>query len=52
MPPRSPAAHAADPSFIELFTPKLITVFREGYGWRDLPGYLAANARAEGSSES
>ena len=31
-----PAARAADPSFIELFTPKLITVFREGYGWRDL----------------
>ena len=31
-----PAARAADPSFIDLFTPKLITVFREGYGWRDL----------------
>jgi SulP family sulfate permease len=27
--------HAA-PSFTDLFTPKLITVFREGYGWRDL----------------
>ena len=26
----------AEPSFVELFTPKLITVFREGYGWRDL----------------
>ena len=26
----------AEPTFIELFTPKLITVFREGYGWRDL----------------
>jgi len=26
----------AEPSFIELFTPKLVTVFREGYGWRDL----------------
>ena len=25
-----------EPTFIELFTPKLITVFREGYGWRDL----------------
>ncbi|MFA6266401.1 MAG: SulP family inorganic anion transporter [Pseudolabrys sp.] len=24
------------PTFVELFTPKLITVFREGYGWRDL----------------
>ncbi len=31
-----PAVHIAKPSFIELFTPKLITVFREGYGWRDL----------------
>ncbi|HEY5305297.1 MAG TPA: SulP family inorganic anion transporter [Pseudolabrys sp.] len=31
-----PAVHAAEPSFIDLFTPKLITVFREGYGWRDL----------------
>ena len=27
---------AIEPTFIELFTPKLITVFREGYGWRDL----------------
>jgi SulP family sulfate permease len=26
----------AEPSFVELFTPKLVTVFREGYGWRDL----------------
>lgn len=26
----------ANPTFIELFTPKLITVLREGYGWRDL----------------
>jgi sulfate permease, SulP family len=26
----------AEPTFVELFTPKLITVFREGYGWRDL----------------
>lgn len=25
-----------EPTFIELFTPKLVTVFREGYGWRDL----------------
>ncbi|MCW5691569.1 MAG: STAS domain-containing protein [Pseudolabrys sp.] len=24
------------PTFIELFTPKLVTVLREGYGWRDL----------------
>jgi sulfate permease, SulP family len=24
------------PTFVELFTPKLVTVFREGYGWRDL----------------
>ena len=26
----------AEPSFVELFTPKIVTVFREGYGWRDL----------------
>ena len=25
-----------EPSFVELFTPKLVTVFREGYGWADL----------------
>src|ERR1044072_9122791 len=25
-----------EPTFYELFTPKLITVFREGYGWPDL----------------
>jgi len=31
----SPALPAA-PSAAELFTPKLITVLREGYGWRDL----------------
>jgi SulP family sulfate permease len=24
------------PSFVDLFTPKLVTVLREGYGWRDL----------------
>ncbi len=30
-----PSAVSA-PTFVELFTPKLITVFREGYGWRDL----------------
>jgi len=24
------------PSFVELFTPKLVTVLREGYGWRHL----------------
>src|SRR5690242_21527416 len=32
----APAPSSAGPSFIELFTPKLVTVFREGYGWRDL----------------
>ena len=26
----------ADPRFFAQFTPKLVTVFREGYGWRDL----------------
>ena len=30
------ASTSLEPSFIELFTPKLVTVFREGYGWRDL----------------
>lgn len=25
-----------EPTFAELFTPKLVTVFREGYGWRDV----------------
>jgi SulP family sulfate permease len=32
----APVSSSAGPSFVELFTPKLITVFREGYGWRDL----------------
>jgi len=32
----TPAKRHAEPSFAELFTPKLITVFREGYGLRDL----------------
>ena len=27
---------APEPTFVELFTPKLFTVFREGYGWSDL----------------
>ena len=31
-----PISHSAEPSFVELFTPKLVTVFREGYGWRNL----------------
>jgi hypothetical protein len=34
-PNRNPLADAP-PSFRELFTPKLITVLREGYGVRDL----------------
>ena len=32
----TPSVRPAEPSFVELFTPKLVTVFREGYGWRDL----------------
>ncbi len=36
MPPRPTSARFPEPSFAELFTPKLITVFREGYGWRDV----------------
>ena len=30
------AAAPAQPSFVELFTPKLLTILREGYGLRDL----------------
>lgn len=30
------SSRAAEPSFTQLFTPKLITVLREGYGLRDL----------------
>ena len=29
------AARSAEPTFIELFTPKLVTVLREGYGLAD-----------------
>ncbi len=36
MSPRPTSTSFAEPSFAELFTPKLITVFREGYGWSDL----------------
>jgi sulfate permease, SulP family len=36
MSPRTASASLAEPTFIELFTPKLVTVFREGYGWQDL----------------
>src|SRR5215212_5693470 len=32
----SPALPHAPPSALELFTPKLLTVFREGYGLSDL----------------
>ncbi|MGB7257734.1 MAG: SulP family inorganic anion transporter [Pseudolabrys sp.] len=31
-----PTTLHAEPTFVELFTPKLITVFREGYGWAAL----------------
>ena len=37
MSPRPSSAQLhSQPTFLALFTPKLITVFREGYGWRDL----------------
>ena len=36
MPSSRISAAQAEPSFAELFTPKLITVLREGYGWSDL----------------
>jgi len=31
----TPQSLHVQPTFIELFTPKLVTVWREGYGWRD-----------------
>jgi SulP family sulfate permease len=36
MPSSRISAAQAEPSFAELFAPKLITVLREGYGWSDL----------------
>src|SRR3546814_4074731 len=36
----SPASHK--PSFAELFTPKLVTILREGYGLRDLRADVVA----------
>jgi SulP family sulfate permease len=35
-------ARAADQTFAELFTPKLITILREGYGWTQLRADLVA----------
>ena len=35
MPTDNPLARR-EPSFAQLFTPKLVTVLREGYGWADL----------------
>jgi hypothetical protein len=35
-PSHSHAQLYTQPTFVELFTPKLVTVFREGYRWRDL----------------
>src|SRR5215470_13528882 len=36
MPSHAASGSLPEPSFVELFTPKLITVFREGYSWRDV----------------
>ncbi len=36
------AARSADPTLVELFTPKLVTVLRESYGWRDLKADIVA----------
>ena len=33
---------APQPGFVDLFTPKLVTVFREGYGLKDLQADAAA----------
>jgi hypothetical protein len=40
------------PTFVELFTPKLVTVFREGYGWRDVraDAGVRADRRCRGTS--
>jgi sulfate permease, SulP family len=35
-------AHTRDPSFVELFTPKLVTVLRERYGLADLKADIVA----------
>lgn len=40
-PDRSPST-AGKPSFAELFTPKLVTILREGYGLRDLRADMVA----------
>ncbi len=37
---------ATDPSFPAQFTPKLVPVFREGYGWRDLQSDAVAGLTA------
>jgi len=43
MNPEFPARQpAADPTFLELYTPKLVTVLREGYGWRQFQRDAAA----------
>ena len=36
------ASAIIQPSFAELFTPKLVTVFREGYGAKDLKADILA----------
>ena len=28
-------ARRPEPTFAEMFTPKLVTILREGYGWED-----------------
>ena len=38
----APLARPPEPSFAELFTPKLVTVLREGYGFKDLRADLIA----------
>ena len=47
-------ARPPEPSFAELFTPKLVTVLREGYGFKDLRADLIAGlggGTAEGYPE-
>jgi sulfate permease, SulP family len=42
MEPASKVLETAKPGFGELFTPKLVTILREGYGWRELRADAAA----------
>jgi hypothetical protein len=42
----------AQPTFGELFTPKLVTILREGYGLKDLRADAAALAQIKSSPKT